>query len=72
MILVTGGAVYIGSHCAMALLELGKDVLVFDNLSTGHIETIETLSKQGNLKFIQGDLLNQNEIEKVLSKKEIK
>lgn len=71
MILVTGGAGYIGSHCAMALLELGKDVLVFDNLSTGHIETIETLSKQGNLKFIHGDLLNQNEIEKVFKNFEI-
>lgn len=60
MILITGGAGYIGSHCALTLLEKGQEVLIFDNLSTGHIETIETLSKYGKLKFIQGDLLNQN------------
>ena len=64
MILVTGGAGYIGSHCALALLEKEQDVLIFDNLSTGHIETIETLKKYGNLSFIQGDLLNKNEIKK--------
>ena len=40
MILVTGGAGYIGSHCAMALLEQNKDVIIFDNFSTGHVETI--------------------------------
>lgn len=60
MILVTGGAGYIGSHCVIALLEKGYDVLVYDNLSTGHIETIEILKKYGNLDFIQGDLLHKS------------
>ena len=63
MILVTGGAGYIGSHCVLNLLENGYDVIVFDNLSTGHIETIETLKKYGNLEFIQGDLKNYSEID---------
>jgi UDP-glucose 4-epimerase len=35
-ILVTGGAGYIGSHVVNALGENGHDVIVFDNLSTGH------------------------------------
>ena len=43
MILVTGGAGYIGSHFVMALIKKQENVLVFDNLSTGHLETIETL-----------------------------
>ena len=63
MILVTGGAGYIGSHCVLNLLENGYDVIVFDNLSTGHIETVETLKKYGNIEFIQGDLKNYSEID---------
>lgn len=65
MILVTGGAGYIGSHCVLALLKKNYDVVVFDSLDTGHIETIETLSKFGNLSFIKGNLQNLDEIEKV-------
>ena len=65
MILITGGAGYIGSHCALALLEQDQEIIIFDNLSTGHIETIETLSKYGKVKFVHADLLNKDEINKV-------
>ena len=40
-ILVTGGAGYIGSHCAIALTMRGYDVAVLDNLSTGHREAVQ-------------------------------
>lgn len=71
MILVTGGAGYIGSHCVLALLEKGLDVVIFDNLSTGHKEIVNILSKQGNIKFIQGDLQNINDIRLVFENNEI-
>ena len=65
MILVTGGAGYIGSHCVMDLLENNNDVVIFDNLSTGHIETVQTLQKYGNVEFQQGDLTNFDDINSV-------
>lgn len=71
MILLTGGAGYIGSHCAMALLEKGYEIIIFDNLSTGHIETIETLSKCGKLKFVQGDLADMNSLKSMFEKFDI-
>ncbi len=72
MILVTGGAGYIGSHTTIALLNAGYDVVIFDNLELGHSEIIETLkSIKSNGKvidFIQGDLKNLSDIEEVFNK----
>ncbi len=70
-ILVTGGAGYIGSHCVLALLEQGYEVVVFDNLSTGHKKTIETLSNYGTLDFIQGDLLNTKDLKSLFDRYKI-
>ena len=71
MILVTGGAGYIGSHCVMALLEQNNDVVIFDNLSTGHIETVETLKKYGPVEFQKGDLTNFDYINSVFKNYDI-
>ncbi len=71
MILITGLAGYIGSHCALALLEKGHDVIGFDNLSTGHIETIDELKKLGNLTFFQGDLLDKIALDEVFKNNKI-
>ncbi len=70
-ILVTGGAGYIGSHCVLGLIEKGFEVVIFDNLSKGHIETVENLKKYGNVKFYKGDLLNPDELENVFKKENI-
>ena len=67
MILVTGGAGYIGSHCVLALLNKGYKVVIIDNLSTGHIETVNELKKYGNIDFYQGDLLDKSFLEEVFS-----
>jgi UDP-glucose 4-epimerase len=37
-VLVTGGAGYVGSHCARALSLAGRKVVLVDDLSTGHAE----------------------------------
>ena len=71
MILITGGAGYIGSH---AVIEFCKDndVVIFDNLSTGHIETVKTLEKITNkVHFEKGDLNNIEDIERVFNKYDI-
>lgn len=62
-ILVAGGAGYIGSHTVRALLRAGHEVVVFDNLSTGHREAVP----QG-VPFIRGDLLSEKDLKKVFRK----
>lgn len=57
--LVTGGAGYIGSILVAKLIEMGHQVNVIDNLSTGHKESIHPKSK-----FIEGDILNQDDLNK--------
>lgn len=71
MILVTGGLGYIGSHCVLSLLKKGYEVLVFDNLSTGHEEIISKLSfiNPKNFHFKQGDLLNKSDLDSVFLSK---
>ncbi len=66
MILVTGGAGYIGSHFVKFLKKQNYDVLVYDNLSRGHIESVPE-----NVKFEKGDILDYKNLSAVLSKYEI-
>ena len=67
-ILVTGGAGYIGSHCILALLNKGFEVVVYDNLSTGHIEIIDRLKKCGDFEFYKGDLSDIDTLDAVFKK----
>ena len=62
-ILVLGGAGYIGSHTVYRLIESGNEVVVFDNLETGHIEAVHPKAK-----FYKGDLRNRSEIDSVFDK----
>jgi UDP-glucose 4-epimerase len=50
-ILVTGGAGYIGSVCTRQLLELGHDVVVLDDLSTGHAEAVPAQAELYRLDY---------------------
>ncbi len=54
--LVTGGASFIGSHLVDALLKRGAKVRVVDDLSSGHLENIQTYLNNGRVEFIEADL----------------
>lgn len=54
MILVVGGAGYIGSHMVKYLVQRGESVLVFDNFSTGHRQAVrEVPVEQGDLRDME-------------------
>ena len=50
-VLVLGGAGYIGSHTAYELIDSGADVVIADNLETGHREAVHPQAR-----FYQGDI----------------
>jgi len=57
IVLVTGGAGFIGSHIAEALVKSGARVRVIDNLSTGHLRNLEAVSAK--IDFLEGDLADE-------------
>jgi UDP-glucose 4-epimerase len=62
--LVTGGAGFIGSHLAQALVEQGCAVRVLDNLSTGRIENLSGILD--SITFIEGDISDDTILSRVL------
>ena len=57
-ILITGGAGFIGSHLAEALLARGDSVSILDNLSTGRFDNIRPLTKHPLFSFAIEDMRN--------------
>ena len=58
-VLITGGAGFVGSHLADALLAAGHDVTAFDNLSTGSIDNIEHLKGQPRFRYTIESVQNE-------------
>jgi UDP-glucose-4-epimerase GalE len=60
VVLVVGGAGYIGSHAARALKQAGHEVIIFDNMSSGH----EILA--AGFELVRGDMLDSRALARVL------
>ena len=67
--LVTGGAGFIGSHIAAALLDRGENVRVFDNMLTGREINLAALA--GRAEFFQGDLRDRAALEVAMKGAEV-
>lgn len=66
MILVCGGAGYIGSHTVYELVDRGEEVIVLDNLQTGHRAAVHSMAK-----FYNGDIRDRKFLDKVFSERKI-
>ena len=65
-VLVLGGAGYIGSHAVKRLLDSGKEVIVVDNLLTGHKEAVDERAT-----FYEGDIRDKDFLTEVFKKEDI-
>jgi UDP-glucose 4-epimerase len=58
--LITGGAGFIGSHLSEALIALGEEVFVLDDLSTGSAENIRHLKSNNRFHYIFDSIMNKH------------
>lgn len=67
MVLVTGGAGYIGSHTCVELLNAGYEVLVLDNLSNASRQSLERIEQITSKKvsFIEGDIRDKTKLQEI-------
>jgi UDP-glucuronate decarboxylase len=63
IILITGGAGFIGSNLCEKLLNNGHKIICVDNLSTGNIKNVEHLLKNTNFKFINHNIIDYLELD---------
>ena len=65
-VLVTGGAGFIGSHIVDRLMKEGENVRVLDNLSSGSKENIGKWLNELNFHFIEGELLERDDVDRAV------
>ncbi len=66
--LITGGAGFIGSHLAEALLDRGQEVYIIDNLSTGSIENIDHLKDRPGFHYTIDSLEHESYLAELIDR----
>ena len=69
--LITGGAGFIGSHLAERLLQLGHEVLVIDDLSTGSIENISHLKSAPGFSYVIDSINNESLLAELIDRSDV-
>ena len=64
-VLITGGAGFIGSNLARALLDRGDEVRIIDDLSSGRMANLTPILDQ--LTFLQGDIRNPDQLREIMT-----
>ena len=69
IVLISGGAGYIGSHTVVELHAAGYDVVVIDNLSNSNIDVLDGIEKISGKRpmFVQGDCTDMDTLRKLFS-----
>ena len=67
--LVTGGAGFIGSHIASALVSSGARVRIIDDMSTGYRDNLDEI--EGDIDFVQGSLVDEIPLRRALEDVEL-
>ena len=69
--LITGGAGFIGSHLSERLLDLGHEVMVLDNLSTGSIDNIGHLKPHKSFSYVIDSVTNEPLLAEMLDRSDV-
>ena len=64
---VSGGAGFIGSSLVDRLLDLGHEVTVYDNLSTGLLQFLEYAKDYDRFRLVEGDLLDEDTLSEAIA-----
>ena len=70
-VLITGGAGFIGSHLAEALLDAGHRVTALDDLSTGQVENISHLEHEPRFDWAQGSVTDEHLVARLMQRVDV-
>ena len=69
--LITGGAGFIGSHLAEALLARGDEVFILDDLSTGSVENVRHLKAHERFHYVFDSITNKHLLAELVDESDV-